>query len=507
MEHIIKYDNFDVINEDTKLVSKGSLVDIAWNILTLGQGDKLMSTLKDRLSLSSYLIKLNLSKVKRILNNNAVDYNHEYVKRKGELADYMKEIQDKVEKTVGDEQSSQIKDPEVREKFKALLIKYEIESRVLGFDNITRQILNKIYSTINTVKNDADSPRLIQHDLSRVIEDLDKKIDKIEANKRTEMLPAYVLKNVALNTSKIINSNKKDEARLRNAWETGKNKIFQQHKDLYNIQIIDEWLDLNNYRVKTVDDSLDKLYKNLPGAVNSLGGKFKDNSVKNVESTEDLGLTNPGYYMFRVKSKPAYNILFYYSGKLADATDVLIPIGTYRFRTHQDGDMKMKIYSDPSIRFNNLNNQPHVFYYVPNLKSFVIQLNPQSAGEEEGSSYALATHQFELAIHELDIISKQHMTDTVDYIKSSTTDYSKGVKTKVLNALWRKEFMTRGEFADVQIDAFNNKEKTTVETKNVENITLEYQHRWNNIKKHLLYSNGWNETMSPEEAQQTLFNM
>lgn len=507
MEHIIKYDNFDIINEDNKIVAKGSLVDIAWNILTLGQGDRLMSSLKDRFSLSSYLIKSNLLKVKRILNNTAVDYNNDYVKRKSELANYMDEITRKVETAVGTDESSQIKNDEVRAKFKQLLVKYEIEARVLGFDSVTKQILTKIYSDINAIKHDATNPRLIQHDLSRVLEDLDKKIDKIEANKRTKMLPSYILKNVALNTAKIINSNKKDDARLRTTWETGKNKIYQQYKDLYNIQILDEWLSLSNYKVKSVDDSLDNLYRTLPKTVNNLGGKFKDDSVKNIESAEDLNLSNPGYYLFRIKYKPSYNILFHYSGKLDDNTEVLIPIGTYRFRTSQDGEMKMKIYSDPAIRFNNLNNQPHVFYYVPNLKSFVIQLNPQASGETDGSSYSLATHQFKLAAHELEVISKQHMTDTVDYIKSTSKDYSKEVQHKVLNALWRKEYMTRGEFADEQVDAFTIKEKTSIETINIDNINLDYQLRWNNIKKHLLYSNGWNESMSPDEAQQTLFNM
>lgn len=514
MEHIIKYDAFDHINEARSKYNTNQnkgLLDIAWNILTLGQGKRIIANLKNRFSFSSYLIKSNLISIKRLLSDTIVSYNNDYVKRKIELKSYMPEITTKIEKVIGDENNPLIENQEVYRKVKDLLIHYEIESRILGFDKITTDILNKTYATINDIKNTPENSRLTEYDLKRIIENLDVQVDKLESLKRTNMLPSYDLKNIALEVSKIMNfndveGNNTDKARLKTEWEKGKNSIFQAYKDSYKISVLDSWLSLSSHQVRSIDHDIEQMYKNLPAIMNTLNDTFKPDSVKNVDSAAQLEFDSIGYYLFKIKAKTNYYILFYYAGDLDDNTQVLVPIGTYKFKTKGDAETTMELYSDPDMRFDKLNERSHVFYYVPNLCSFIIQVNPHTTRGEIDQSAVVATHQFELVTHELDVISKQHMVDTAEYIKSTAKNYAKVIKSKILNALWRKEFMIQAEFSDEHIDRFMNKDKNEVEAKNVENTDLEFQPRWNFIKKLLLQSNNWNEHMSVEEAQQTIFN-
>jgi hypothetical protein len=383
LKYLTTFENYneESINEG-KFIEKGSLLDIAWNIITLGNGERIMDAIKDTFSVKLQMLRNIIYRVNRILENilekngipkNAVD----------DIKDSSSTFKSEIRKLTAKE------DRIVKNKpfFDALKTAYAATveyAELYEIDENIKKIKDNILAIINNIKFAHVDPT--PEEYQKYISDFElliTKTKKLADQKRkilnTKELPRYEIQNLTLRAAQIIGKYD-DEKRKRNAellWQKGKNQLFERFKNDYAIKELEEMLDLSKLigNIKEEDKvDVDKIAAGVQRTTQRMNSIFNSNTGVKSSVKQKLFLPKKGYYFFNFTSnRPHFGVVFYYKEFIDKNVYVLIPFGLYNLDKGNDGlIIPRKIENTADIPFNLLNTYNTVFFYIKNMNSFVI---------------------------------------------------------------------------------------------------------------------------------------
>lgn len=382
LKYLESFDNYETINEG-KLIEKGSIIDIAWNIVTLGNGERILDAIKNTFSMKLHMLRQLIYRVNRILEMTIED---EKINNKEEIAEMQANSATKLKSTLkkltGAEQ--RFKNKDLFTSLRDAYFKTMEYVQTFGYDDDIKKIENNILALVNNVKLMHVDPT--PEEIQKLIGDfglLQNKAKKLAKQKQktenTKKLPRYEIQNLTLRASQIINKYE-DEKRKQNAenlWQKGKNQLFERFKDDYIIKELEDMLDLNKLVGNVKEEEkvdVDKIVQNVQQTTRGMSSIFNPNSGIKSSIKQKLFLPKKGYYYFNFTSnRPNFGVVFYYREFIDKNVYVLIPFGLYNLDKGSDGIViPRKIDNIQGIPFNLLNTYNTVFFYVKNMNAFIV---------------------------------------------------------------------------------------------------------------------------------------
>jgi len=486
MQHLQKFNNF--LNENKEHEQKNvSIFGIAWNVLTLGLGYKILGNMNNIFSIRKYLIKTKLIKIEKILIKTIATYNSNILENKQEVDNNINTIKVMIQRDVDHIQFDEIKD-----KLFNVLLKYEIQYRILGFNKMIEGILNKIKSDIKKIGPDINEAKLILSDLKILLKKLDSNVEILMKQERTKLLPDYDIKNVVLSVSNIINykNDEKIKKRLTYTWQKGKNKLYQQYEDKFVISTLNDLLDHTKYNVNNKEDkALDVIYKELPDEIKKINKNVTD--VENLRPLDDFTLNDYGaYYVFNYND---YSIVVNYINTNSDNISIFVSIGTYKYNSK---NAKFEQKTIQSKKYSKINEFPHIFYYIPNFKGYIIE-GVDSYGS---STYSFTTHNHSSLTSKIGNYAKVDSTST-----SSMSAFEQYVQINISKLNWFKEYTGIGKVTD----EFKNEIKNDPQNSNSLNLISNgnFNDKWDFVKINILNKVNWTPTLTFDECKTNIFKI
>ncbi len=483
MKHIYNYNDFILENNNSNNIS---IAAVALNFLTLGQGSKLTKLLSNTFSIKGFLIKSRMTKIEKILLNTIAEYENKLAASSEEVNNNIDAIKLKSQQLVAHIPFKNIKD-----QLYELLVEYEIKYRVYGFDKTIEKMLTKIKDDITKIGSDENEAKLILNDLNILINKLNDNLNTVMKKERTDLLPVYDIKSIVMNVSKIINGSKDEKTKqlLTHTWQKSKNKLYQQYSELFDIHVLENLLDINNYNVNTKDKKIEDIITAIPSEVKKLSKYVFD--VTNVRPQDDFNLSDSKeYYIFNYNN---YSLVMYYFGKNNDNINIFVAVGTYKYESKSG---KFEHVNIVSKKYSKINNYPHIFYYVPNFKGYIIE------GVKKLSSniYSFATH------NQSSLASKIDNYANVDSSSSSSLSaFEQYIQLNINKIVWFKEYTSVGKLTD----EFKN--EIISDTTNIDSLNViknaNFSRRWNFIKTNMLDKIGWKSSMTFDDCKKSIFKI
>jgi hypothetical protein len=311
---------------------------------------------------------------------------------------------------------------------------------------------------------------------------------------RTKLLPLYKLKNVVISAAQIINykSNKENDSntkqRLTDLWNIKINELYQIYDEYLNINVLSNVFNISNYHVETKNDpKLDELIQEVPDAVKDISKNVSDVTI--IRPFDDFNLKEKEYYMFNMND---YNIVMYHVGKNSNNINIFVALGTYKYSTTKKQYIRQPF---KNKKYSTINDTPHIFYYVSNLKSYIIELIESTV-----------TSELKYAVHELNTNITMKM-----YIKAHVNDptqlknFKIYVKQDFVKMVWQKEYLNYGKLTDefqkiITSDKYLNYYLDVIKN-------TDFNKKLNIIRNVILDEVGWKETMSYQECKQKILKI
>jgi len=485
MKHIYNYDNYLLLEGKNKL----KVFVTAWNILTLGQGNRLLNKLRNIVSIKAYLIKSKIIRIDKILSDTILKYDNILTKRSNKVKEKEKELSNKIENEI-----SHIQFPDVKKLAFNILLKYEKLLRILTFNKDALKILKIIKTNINTIDDDYDNAKLIINDLEILTDKLDEHIKNIMKHDRTKLLPLYKLKNIVISATQIINykSNKENDSntkqRLTDLWNIKINELYQIYDEYLNVNVLSNVFNISNYHVETKNDpKLDELIQEVPDAVKDISKNVSDVTI--IRPFDDFNLKEKEYYMFNMND---YNIVMYHVGKNSNNINTFVALGTYKYSSAKKQYIRQPF---KNKKYSKLNEAPHIFYYVSNLKSYIIErIETVSSSELNYAIHDLSTPITMKTYIKAFINDAKHLSNFITYVKQS-----------FIKMIWQKEYINCGSLTD----EFKNAillDKSLISNIDVINNT-DFDKKNKRIEQLILNEVGWNKNMTYLECKKKILKI
>jgi hypothetical protein len=484
MKHIYNYENYLLLEGKNKL----KVFATAWNILTLGQGNRLLTKLRNAFSIKGYLIKSKIIKIDKVLSNTLLNYDNILSERLSKVNEKNKELSKKIENEI-----THVQFPDIKKEAFNILLKYEKQLRILNFNKDAMKILKIIKININRIGADYDNAKLILNDLEILSNKLDEHIKNIMKYDRTKMLPLYELKNIVISVSEIINyksnnENDNSKQRLTNLWSIKINELYQIYNEYLNSNTLSNIFNISNYNVTTNNDSkLNELIHDVPEVVKDISENVTDVII--IRPFDDFNLKEKEYYMFNIND---YNIIMYHVGKNSNNINTFVALGTYKYSTTKKQYVRQ---SFKNKKYSTINDAPHIFYYVSNLKSYIIErVENISASELNYATHDLSTPIIMKTYIKALINDPTHLNNFITYVKHN-----------FIKLTWQKEYINCGKLTD-EFKKAVLLDKSLISNIDVINST-DFVKKNNRLEKIILNEVGWNKNMTYSECKKKILKI